>query len=292
MNTPIDTTENPQRRSSRRMAGVIAGAVLVVGATLAACDGGEAPEAATTGSVTSEDPPTEPAATEPVPIEPAPTEPVPTIESPQTTPPQTTPPQTTPPRTTPAQTTPAQTTPAQTTLPTAAPEPVTSDTSTGPATAASMFDGWPAPPTQPPSLESVPRLFPSEPILGTGRPERSEATISESEIGPSRHQYYFRPDAGALISIRTVIGSELDVEGLGMAQVDVEGWSEAHVLEAFGSTVVTLSDPGGHVVIEGTGVDQATTVDLARSLTRRGPGLAGWDVSALPDGFESFGQGG
>lgn len=164
-----------------------------------------------------------------------------------------------------------------------------------PAGPANLLEGWPAV-TEPGSLESVPRLVPSEGVPGATDVVRIEyagtpPTSSTRQYG----QMWVAADGSGLIEIQTTVGVDFppDAGGSDSTVFEAAPWDLAYFTPSTsGSVNVTLTDPGGYVFVSTQGLDDQVAADVARSLTRRDGDRPGWDVGAIPAGFIEFGENG
>jgi hypothetical protein len=153
-----------------------------------------------------------------------------------------------------------------------------------------MLAGWPEPPaTDPGRLTDVPYLVPSADLVGLPTAlQPSPATIRTEFAEPSGvwnteyvQVWFDADDPSITVDVRTVPGRPDATAPEFREPADVAGWQEAFFVDSSGGHVIlSVADHSGHVRVHSQGLGRDATLAIAKSLRRRGGGVAGWDSTS------------
>lgn len=157
-----------------------------------------------------------------------------------------------------------------------------------PPVGAAALAAWPPPPPPgPDDLDRLPYLLPSESFRGTSA-SRSSGSIGDLPYGTRYTQVWFDRARSAMLTVTSVLDHPEFPPGansLGLA-----GWEAASVTSNAPPAVgVELGTTTSTVSVHGVGIDVDEAVAIARGLTARPAGAAGWNLSDAAQ-WEPFGE--
>ncbi len=153
------------------------------------------------------------------------------------------------------------------------------------------FDEWPSSP-QPPTLDALPRLLPTESIRGADDARRFEWA---SDVQPGFIDYtqmMVTDDVSPLLLVTTNVGQLDFTPEEFRTYVEVAPWGNAYFSKSVpGYVNLTLVDSDGVVTLNGRNMTNDEVLTAAESMRRRPVGDPGWEFTALPTGMSSFHEG-
>lgn len=162
---------------------------------------------------------------------------------------------------------------------------VSPTTTAAPPTAGAALAAWPDPPA-PPELADVPYLLPAAPIPGVVEGIRFAETRPPNDAVATQYLEVWRADGSPIaLDVTTLLDVDPDpLEILEPEPVEVEGWSEARLIElGDGSLSLQLIDDGGYVSLDARGIGTDDLLRIGRSL--RPAGNVGWTITNAPLGL-------